>query len=63
MEHLITTNKVVLIMTKENYTQEESEKLTEEIRNIVNSSYHGWHNKLKTRQDLLDFINYKTPLL
>ena len=50
-------------MTKENYTQEESEKFIDEIRSIVNSSHRGWHNKLKTRQDLLDFINYKTPLL
>ena len=50
-------------MTKENYTYEESEKFIDEIRSIVNSSHRGWHNKLKTRQDLLDFINYKTPLL
>lgn len=50
-------------MTNCNYTQEEISSLTSEIKSIVESSYHGWHNKLKVRRDLIEFINWMTPLL
>ena len=50
-------------MTTNNYTLDDISNLTSEIKCIVESSYHGWHNKIKKRPDLLAFINWMTPLL